>query len=255
MTANARATLRASRFTAIALLATLSGAANAEEAAGAKAPVVAPRERAGASFTVSFPAKRSAQPLDGRVILLLSRDLTREPRTHVEADEPLTSPYVFGLNVDGLAPGRAVSLDDHAFGWPVQKLSQVPAGDYLVQAVLNRYETFHLADGRTLKLPPDRGEGQQWAKKPGNLFSTAVRVHVDPAHPARVAIMLDQEVEPRHCEKRFGVHPSYPDAQRVAIEILGARRLHRRARARPEGFRQTPRGPLPAHGLPRPLPR
>jgi hypothetical protein len=196
MTANARATLRASRFTAIALLATLSGAANAEEAPGAKAPVVAPRERAGASFTVSFPAKRSAQPLDGRVILLLSRDLTREPRTHVEADEPLTSPYVFGLNVDGLAPGRAISLDDHAFGWPVQKLSQVPAGDYLVQAVLNRYETFHLADGRTLKLPPDRGEGQQWAKKPGNLFSTAVRVHVDPAHPARVALMLDQEVEP-----------------------------------------------------------
>ena len=39
MTANARATLRASRFTAIALLATLSGAANAEEAPGAKAPV------------------------------------------------------------------------------------------------------------------------------------------------------------------------------------------------------------------------
>jgi hypothetical protein len=196
MTVNAPAAPRASRITAIALLATLIGGANAEEASGAKAPAVAPRVRVGTSFTVSFPAQRSAQPLDGRVILLLSRDLTREPRTHVEADEPLTSPYVFGVNVDDLAPGRAVSLDDRAFGWPVQKLSQVPAGEYLVQAVLNRYETFHLADGRTLKLPPDRGEGQQWARKPGNLFSTPVRVQVDPAHPARVALKLDQEVEP-----------------------------------------------------------
>ena len=39
MTANAPATLRASRFTAIALLATLIGGANAEETSGAKAPV------------------------------------------------------------------------------------------------------------------------------------------------------------------------------------------------------------------------
>jgi len=33
----------------------------------------------GTTFTVSFPAARSGQPLDGRVILLLSRDFTREP--------------------------------------------------------------------------------------------------------------------------------------------------------------------------------
>ena len=58
-------------------------------------------------------------------------------------------------------------IDDGAFGWPARKLSQVPSGDYLVQAVLNRYETYRLADGRTLKLPPDKGEGQQWALKPG----------------------------------------------------------------------------------------
>ena len=54
-------------------------------------------------------------------------------------------------------------IDDGAFGWPARKLSQLPAGDYLVQAVLNRYETYHLADGRILKLAPDKGEGQQWA--------------------------------------------------------------------------------------------
>jgi hypothetical protein len=111
------------------------------------------------SFTVSFPASRSGAALDGRIVLLLSRDFTREPRTHVAPNEPLSAPYLFGLNVDGMAPGRPVVLDDTAFGWPSRQLSKVPSGDYLVQAVLNRYETFHLADGRVLKLPPDKGEG------------------------------------------------------------------------------------------------
>jgi hypothetical protein len=148
----------------------------------------------GASFTVSFPADRSAKPLDGRVILLLSRDFSREPRTHVAPNEPLASPYLFGLNVDALTPGSKAVLDDDAFGWPATHLSSVPGGDYYVQAVLNRYEDFHLADGRTLKLAPDMGEGQQWWHKPGNLYSTPVRLHIDPAHPVRTALVLDQEM-------------------------------------------------------------
>src|SRR5579872_5371309 len=117
----------------------------------------------GPEFAVSFPASKSAAPLDGRIILLLSRDMSREPRKHVEANEPLASPYLFGLNVSGLAPGADAVINDNAFGWPAARLSAIPTGEYFVQAVLNRYETFHLADGRTLQLPPDKGEGQQWA--------------------------------------------------------------------------------------------
>jgi hypothetical protein len=148
----------------------------------------------GTSFAISYPATQSNSSLDGRVILLLSRDLTREPRAHVEPDEPLASPYIFGLNVDALAPGHAVILDDHAFGWPAARLSSLPAGEYLVQAVLNRYESFHLADGRNLKLPPDRGEGQQWAHKPGNLYSTPIHLRLDPSRPVRTALLLDQQI-------------------------------------------------------------
>jgi hypothetical protein len=148
----------------------------------------------GTSFAISYPATQSNSSLDGRVILLLSRDLTREPRAHVEPDEPLASPYIFGLNVDALAPGHAVILDDHAFGWPAARLSSLPAGEYLVQAVLNRYESFHLADGRNLKLPPDRGEGQQWAHKPGNLYSTPIHLRLDPSRPLRTALLLDQQI-------------------------------------------------------------
>ncbi len=157
-------------------------------------PVLA--AQAGPRFAVSFPASRSAAPLDGRIILLLSRDLATEPRSHVGPDEPLRAPFMFGLTINGLAPGRAAMIGDDAFGWPAPRLTRVPAGDYLVQAVLNRYETFRLADGRVLTLPPDKGEGQQWAEKPGNLYSTPVRVRIKPGRPVQIALNLSQEIPP-----------------------------------------------------------
>jgi hypothetical protein len=66
----------------------------------------------GPEFAVSYPASQNSGPIDGRVILLLSRDMTREPRSHVEANEPLASPYLFGLNVEGLAPGAEAVLNE-----------------------------------------------------------------------------------------------------------------------------------------------
>jgi Putative esterase len=150
----------------------------------------------GTAFSVSFPGSASGAPLDGRLILLLSHDATREPRTHVEANEPLDAPYLFGMNVDGMTPDHALVVDDKAFGWPAAHLSGVPSGDYFVQVVLNRYETFHLADGRTLKLPPDKGEGQHWESKPGNLFSKPVKVHIDAAHPQKTELTMDQVIAP-----------------------------------------------------------
>ena len=152
--------------------------------------------QAGVRVSVSFPAAAAAKPLDGRIILLFSRDFTREPKSHVEPNEPLDSPYLFGQTVDALAPGQALVLNDKAFGWPARRLSDLPAGDYNVQAVLNRYETFHLADGRVLKLPPDQGEGQQWASKPGNLYSRPIRVHLAPQAIQPIALVLDQVVPP-----------------------------------------------------------
>ena len=133
---------RSTVMAALAALVALAGAA-----AHAQKP-------AGPVFTITVPKAQASAPLDGRIILLVSKDLTREPKSHVAPNAPLDSPYLFGSTVDGLAPGAEAVIDDKAFGWPARALSQLPEGDYLVQAVLNKYETFHLADGRTLKLPP-----------------------------------------------------------------------------------------------------
>ena len=130
-----------------------------------------------AQITVSFPASASSKPLDGRVLLLLSTDPAKEPRMQID-DSP-RSQIVFGTTVDGLAPDQAVTISNEAAGYPIRSLDQVPAGDYYVQAVLNVYQTFHRADGKTVKLAPDRGEGQHWNLAPGNLYSKPVKVHID----------------------------------------------------------------------------
>ena len=118
-------------------------------------------------FSVTFPNEKSAQPLDGRLLLLISADTSGEPRFLVNSG--LRTGLVFGIDVDGWRAGQPQTIDASAFGFPIRSLAQVPKGTYRVQALLNRYETFKRSDGHTVKLPPDKGEGQQWSRKPGNL--------------------------------------------------------------------------------------
>jgi hypothetical protein len=58
----------------------------------------------GQSFSISFPNKVSAQPLDGRLLLVLSTDPSDEPRNQI--DDTPRSQIVFGLTVDGWQPGQ-----------------------------------------------------------------------------------------------------------------------------------------------------
>src|SRR4030095_388262 len=112
---------------------------------------------AGLSFSISFPETSSRDPLDGRVLLLVSTDNSQEPRFQINED--LNTQQVFGLDVDGLKPGQETTVDASAFGYPVRSLSELKPGEYWVQALLHRYETFKRSDGHTVKLPMDRGEG------------------------------------------------------------------------------------------------
>ena len=134
----------------------------------------------------SFPAAQSAKALDGRLLLLLSNDPSEEPRMQI--DDTPQSQMVFGVTVDGMKPGQSVVVGDSAAGYPVRKLSEVPAGDYTVQAVLDVYETFHRADGKTMKLSPDRGEGKHWNIAPGNLYSKPRKIHVGPGGGADCSV-------------------------------------------------------------------
>jgi hypothetical protein len=145
-------------------------------------------------FAVTFEKSAAAGPIDGRVILLLSTSDETEPRFQVRAG--VKAVQLFGVDVEGMAPGEQVVVDATVFGYPVRSLEELPPGDYHVQAVLHEYETFERADGHTVKLPMDRGEGQHWNRAPGNLYSTPRQIEIDPAVAERISIRLDQVIPP-----------------------------------------------------------
>ena len=106
-------------------------------------------------FGISFTAERGKEPLDGRMLLMISNDESREPRFQISSRSP-NAQLIFGIDVDGLLPGDHAIFDAHVFGYPLKSISEIPAGEYSVQALLHKYETFHRSDGHVVKLPMDR---------------------------------------------------------------------------------------------------
>ena len=164
--------------------------------AGGMAAIAACVDRPGAParlrVAMSFPESVASTPLDGRMLLLVSTDGSQEPRFQI-GDNDRTQ-QVFGVDVEGLRPGQESVFDSTVHGYPIVSLAQVPAGDYWVQGLLHVYETFTRSDGHIVKLPPDRGEGQQWSLAPGNLYSAPVRMRIDPARETLVRVSLDKKI-------------------------------------------------------------
>ena len=144
---------------------------------------------------VSFPDELSRKAVDGRLLLLISKDDAREPRFQISGTS-LDTQQVFGIDVEGMKPGTEKVFDASVLGFPVESLAQIQPGTYNVQALLHKYETFKLATGHTVKLPMDRGEGQQWNRAPGNLYSTPRKVTINPASGDTIRITLDQVIPP-----------------------------------------------------------
>jgi hypothetical protein len=151
--------------------------------------------RGGLRFSVTYGSDKSSTPLDGRLLLMLSTDKTGEPRTQI-SDSILKTQQIFGIDVEGWKAGNAAVVAGDVLGYPVETLAAIPPGTYQVQALLHRYETFRRADGHVVKLPMDRGEGQQWSKAPGNLYSTPREITIEAGKPATFSIELDQTIPP-----------------------------------------------------------
>jgi len=114
----------------------------------------------------------------------------------MQMEETYNSAQAFGVDADGVAPGQPLVVDAKTFGYPRRSLADLDAGDYQVQAVFNVYEEFHLTSGKTVWLPPDKGEGQHWNSKPGNPYNKPVKIHFDPKSADPIKIALDQVIPP-----------------------------------------------------------
>lgn len=145
-------------------------------------------------FRVKIKDQLHTENFDGRLLLLFSNNNESEPRFQVS--DALNTQVVFGKNVDHWVKGTIETIAEEAYGFPKERLSELPAGDYYVQVLLHKYETFHLKNGKTVKLPMDRGEGQHWNLAPGNIYSTPIKIHYDPKNTSVVELNIDQIIPP-----------------------------------------------------------
>ena len=142
--------------------------------------------RADARFEISYGKHVHPGPITGRVILVIARSGVPEPRFQIG---PNTTP-IFGADAEGLQPEQAVIVDQSTFGHPVESLSQLSAGDYYVQAILNVYTKCQRSDARTIWVHWDMG-GRFFSISPGNLYSDVQKVHLDPASAYKVTLSLN----------------------------------------------------------------
>src|SRR5205085_3936093 len=82
-------------------------------------------------FTITFTDSVSSEPLDGRLLLILANNDQSEPRFQI--GDGLKTQLVFGVDVDGWAPGQEKTLDGNALGFPIRSIADIPPGEYFVQ--------------------------------------------------------------------------------------------------------------------------
>ncbi len=149
---------------------------------------------ADARFEITYPATLDKGPITGRVFVMISKNSRVEPR--LQAGSYNASVPFYGLDVRAFKPNENVVIDASVLGYPVESLSQLPAGEYFVQALLNVYTEVHRKDGHVIWVHMDQWEGQQWNRSPGNLISEVQRVRLDPSAGFNIKLSLTKKLPP-----------------------------------------------------------
>jgi hypothetical protein len=147
-----------------------------------RADAAAPR------FEVSIAQAAHRSPVTGRLVLIVSKTKDPEPRYLVSPQ----GPAIFGVDLEQVEPGRPVTVDQRAIGYP-WPLTELPPGDYFVQAVVNLYEQVHRADGHTVWLPMNDGTVEFFTTAQGNLYSEPQAIHVG-ANTGPVRVVIDKVI-------------------------------------------------------------
>ncbi len=160
-------------------LATPAGAAESKDATTAAPP----------RFSVKLPAQLQSTVTAGRIFLYIAPNAQSEPRFHSNAS-------LFGLDAHGVTSGQTILIAAATPGYPEKSLGQLAPGDYVVQAVFNVLTDFHRADGHVIWAHMDQWEGQNFARSPGNWFSTPQPLQVGPGGPTEIVLPLENVIPP-----------------------------------------------------------
>jgi hypothetical protein len=149
-------------------------------------------------FEISFPEALHEEPITGHMFLAISKESDPEPRiaAYQFARQRVARVPFYGTDVDQLHPEQPFVIDATTLGFPYKSLSDLPTGDYYVQAVLNVYTQFHRSDGHVIWAHMDQWEGQRWAFSPGNLMSEPQKVHLNAEEGYNIKLRLTKKIPP-----------------------------------------------------------
>ncbi len=138
-------------------------------------------------------------PVVGRAFFIVAREdaggEVEEPRLGIG----VTGNPLWGVDVREFAAGDAVRIEDGAEsvrGYPLERLTDLPPGDYVVQAFLNVYTTFERADGHIIEAHLNSGAFQDPFEAPGNAMSDVATLTVGAEGMPDVSLTLDRIIEP-----------------------------------------------------------
>lgn len=140
--------------------------------------LIASAERAlaqGPSFRLTLDAATFTAPYTGRLYVVLIEGDNREVEPREEAGNWFDPPYMFAIDVDGLAPGAQATIGADALSHP-EPLGALPPGTYTAQAF-----------ARLNPDSPDPGRGE------GDPISEPVKVEIT-QEGLDVALTLDRRV-------------------------------------------------------------
>jgi hypothetical protein len=134
-------------------------------------------------------------PNPGRLMLLLSKDSTKEPRYQITDD--YNTQIAIGIDIEeGKVANQVTFPAKGQVTYPINNWNEIPEGDYYAQVVLNYYKKFNLATGHNVWLPEEMGEGQQWNSKPMNLYSKPVKINIAYNKKNKFVIEANQLIGP-----------------------------------------------------------
>ena len=170
----------------------------------------------GPSFRVTLGDSVVAEPVAGRLFVLLDSNLGRNPLFGPHGREP-----IYAVDVDGWRPGDARVVDHRAAGFPVP-LDSLPPGRYVVRAVLDR----------------DR-EHRRFAWAPGNLVTARLEIRVEPFRREPFELVLDDVVPAERFDERLRARELVVESALLS-DFAGAPRFLRAAVLLPTSYVEDP---------------
>ena len=142
------------------------------------------------TFNISIPDSLCPEEVTGRMFVIIAKTDRREPRFQVGR----TGTPFWGVDVEGLKAGEQAVIDANEIGSPLESISEIPPGDYFVQAVFSKYTRFARADGHVVWMHKDQWEGQSWKRSPGNIYSDVKKVYINPAKKDKISLVVNNVI-------------------------------------------------------------